>query len=235
MIHKYAAPICEHPRFYERIDHSSGLIIQEPFAWTDSNGEEHYLRCRSNSCRGCVVVNAQRTVGAIDLAQPTIWLGFTLVGSSGPEICRRFSRFADYVREEVSWFEYVWAAEANPGFTGAHLHGFAHTGRSNQSIPRDVIGDARRRAGFGPIWKLGVLGQDVPAEFFWYPFKSLDDPDSIDRFFELNGSDQRLRYIHASRGFWRDGPQGDPIRRREAEVIAYRRSRMGGSDQGRTS
>jgi hypothetical protein len=237
MIHKYEGPICEHPRSYERIDRSSGLIIQETIVWTDSNGEDHHLRCRSNSCRGCVVVNAQRTVGAIQLAQPTHWLGLTLVGSSGPEICRRFSRFADYVREAVPGFEYVWAAEANPGHTGTHLHGFAHTGSIQQPIPRDAIDYARRRAGFGPIWKLGTLGQDVPLDFLWYPFKTLEDADDelIDQFFKLNGTAQRRRYIHASRGFWRDGPQGERILRRDAEVIAYRRSRMGGMDQGRTS
>ena len=216
---------CPNPKGREVIDRITGEIKWEPHSWRNANGEIETLRCQSNSCDGCLAINVMRIAGAIQLAEPTFWISLTLVGPSSAVITPRLRTFRHLVAEEVPGFQHAWAAEENPAFTGVHTHGFAHTGVRVREMPERVIQRAARRSGLGVISKIGRMEPDAPLSFYEYPMEDALDPERVERFWELNGSPDRKRLIHASRGFWRDGPLGLPIRRAEAVKIAYRRSR----------
>lgn len=196
-----------------------------PHHRTFNEEENDYWRCERNTCPSCICTNCQRVAYAIQLSAPSHQISTTQVGHTADEIAARMSMFSHYVRLTIPEFRWAWAAEENPGLTGVHTHGYFHTGDRKSNLGRELLRDASRRAGLGRVY-YDELDPGLPVEFFGYPMKTASSPDLIECFLGLNGTPRRRMLIHASRwGFWRDGPQGDSITRREAEKIAYQRSR----------
>ncbi len=219
-------PPCNRPKGREDVDPITREITWTPYSWRDALGREHYLRCESNDCAGCRVINVHRIAGAISLASPTYWLSLTHVGEDPATITRRLCNFRAYVAEVVPGYEHAWAAEENLRQTVIHTHGYAHTGSRITEIPEHVITEQALRAGLGWRTRIGRIEPGTSIEWFKYPMECALDPERVDRFWALNSTGARHRLIHASRGFWRNGPGGPPIRREEAETLAYRRSRL---------
>jgi len=168
------------------VDDTTGEVDYVDYTWPDENGEERSNRCCKNSCPVCVVINAQRVAGAIQLADPPWWFSLTLVGDYSHQIVRNVSRVIHYARVEIPTFEDVWAAEENPAHTGVHIHGYLHAGRSDNEIDEDVFQDvfegAVRRVGIGHHWKVGPINNPQPG-FFGYPMKSVVGEDyEVERF-----------------------------------------------------
>lgn len=217
-------PTCPNPKGRQVFDTDTGEITFVPHLRSFGEEGDDYWRCERNTCFPCVCINCQRIAYAIQLAAPTHHISTTRVGPAAPVITMRMSMFSHYVRRLVPEFRWVWAAEENPGLTGVHTHGYFHTGDRRCDPGQKLFNDAAHRAGLGRV-HYGLLPPDLPVDFFGYLMKTVASPDLIDRYLDLNGSTRRRRLIHASRGYWRDGPSGEPITRAEAERIAYRRSR----------
>ena len=136
------------------------------------------------------------------------------------------SRFSASVRQELPEFRWTWAAEPNPGKTGVHVHGYAHTGASGRVLCHVPVVRAAKSAGLGRQLELKQIEPGSDAAYFQYPMKSLADPELEDEYLALNGSSKRICLIRSSKsGFWRLGANGPTVRRAEAEVEAYARSR----------
>ncbi len=225
-------PRCPHPKGKERVNAITGEIEYLPHAWTEDDGNQFVIRCEKNTCDVCVVINAQRIAYAIQLAAPTHAIFLSLIGASAVEIRKNASRFATCIRRLIPEFQWAWAAEVNPLQTGNHLHGYVHTLDQDYEIPKRLIVKAAQKAKLGLVVGITRLDADLPADWFGYPMKSLADPIYAQRFIDLNHTQRGVQPIHASKKFWRDGPFGDPIpRRRDAEVLSYRRSRLSGQQQ----
>ncbi len=203
------------------IDRSSGEIFEEEtvrkyFNW--SMGEYIESRCGTNGCYACSIWNAQRTSGAIKLAAPDYVLTLTLVGDSLQAIKKNIEKFVAKVRKTYPTFEYTWQAEENPRDTGTHCLLYIHL--ADEVLAASVVKNA---------WPHHFHLQPIPtratATYFSYQFKDLADPYSRPSYLKLNGTPERQRIIHASRGFWRDGTTGKRLTRPQAEVLARRRAR----------
>ena len=217
-------PPCPNPKGREVIDTATGAITFVPHRRGLAEEGDAFWRCEKNTCFSCTCVNGQRIAYATQLSTPTHHISITQVGPTASVITTRMTTLSYYVRQAVPEFRWVWAAEENPGENGVHTHGYFHTGKRQCDPGQKLFNDASRRAGFGRVHYDEIEG-DLPVEFYGYPMKTLSSPGLAEHFHELNGSPRRRRLIHASRGYWRDGPSGEPITRAEAEHIAYRRSR----------
>lgn len=226
-------PKCPNPKRRRVIDDATGEIDYVPYTWRDRQGrEERINRCEKNSCPVCVVLNGQRIAGAIMLAEPSWWFCLTLVGDSAPLIHKRVATFIHYSRRQIPSLLACWAAEANPEQTGCHVHGYLHAAPDERRICRNSFEDPVSRAGVGRHWEIGPVRNPSGVDYFGYLMKSLVGGDYMaERFLDLNGSAQRLRLIHSSRGFWRDGTGGPTLTRSQAEVIAFQRSKLHGRDE----
>jgi hypothetical protein len=226
-------PLCPNPKKRAVIDDVTGEIDSVPHMWRDQAGNERVNRCSKNACAVCVVINAKRIAGAIQLAEPSWWFSLTLVGDSPSVINHRLALFVYYARKEVPSLQDAWAAEENPAWSGCHVHGYLHTA-GERRISDEIFDDAVRRAGVGNHWAIDPVPNPHGVEYFGYPFKSLIAGDYMaHRFLDLNGSPNRRRLIHSSAGFWREGAGGRTTTRSQAEVIAFQRSRMRRRDQPR--
>lgn len=222
-----ALPPCPTPRTHEEVVPMTGEIVKVPNRCRD----DRPLRCGSNACPTCVVINAQRFTYAIMLSQPTHSFSITLVGADYTEISFRMSALLKILRRIDPSFQWVWAVEENPEHTGLHIHGFCYVDLGHRMIYRRTVIEALIEAGFClddgrvPLWALEKLMPPLSAEYIQYPMKTLIDPALAPRFLELNGTAKRRQLIHPSRGFWRDGAWGRKLTLREAKRISYQRSR----------
>jgi len=219
-------PRCPNPRSQMARNQMAGQM--QYFAWSrpDRNGDNYLIRCGKNKCSICRVINARRISHAIHLSAPTNEFAVTQVGSTAAEIGAHMRRFIAAVRDAVPQFQCVWAAEVNPGGTGVHVHGYFHAGLQMINIRPSVFRRAQQRAHVGLHWDVRSLPTSAGASYFGYPLKSLADPELAENFVALNNSSgRRVSLIHATRGFWRDGPTGPPISRSAAERISYRRAK----------
>ena len=218
-------PLCPNPKGRERPDPHTGEIIFVPHGSYNHDGVFEAVRCEKNSCPSCVLTNAQRIAFAIELAVPTHVFCLTLVGDS-PDVIRQHVRlFVREVRKEFRGFQCVWAAEQNPGETGVHVHGFGHTLDLDYKFRKGTIRRAVARAGVGSRYTFDPLRTAPSASYCDYLMEDLLDPDLAETFIEMNRTGARTQLINSTRKFWREGPLGVPIRRREAEKISYRTAR----------
>jgi len=216
---------CPNPRSQMVRNQMAGQMGYVVSSRLDRNGDEYSLRCGKNTCPTCRVINACKISHAIHLSAPTHAFTPTQVGSTAAEISAHMRRFIAAVRKAVPEFQCVWAAEVNPGGTGVHVHGYFHTGLQMIEIPAPVFTRAQQRAQVGLVVDVGLVPTSAGASYFGYPLKSLADPELAENFVALNNSsERRVSLIHATRGYWRDGPTGLPISRSAAERISYRRA-----------
>jgi hypothetical protein len=218
--------------FKELHDEDKYLNVYEPgrsacptprIVGVDSTGSPRLERCERNACSGCVVGNAVRIAGAVHLSVPDFSFMLTQVGDTAKEIRERMSVFCKLIRRWYPKFQMAWAAEYFLNSPGAHIHGYFHGGPSELSESVGVLGVAARRSGMGPIFGVKEIPNGEGPSYFVYPMKCVADLSRVDGFHFLNSSPSRYCLIHATNKFWRSGPDGSPIRRDEAEVIAFRR------------
>ncbi len=231
-IFKVDLPLCPNPKGRHVIDYLTGEIHCVPHTWRDQSGKRRVYRCEKNSCPVCVVINGKKIAGAIMLAQPQWWFCLTQVGESPPVINKKVGKFTHYARQELPSFRVCWAAEENPDQTGSHVHGYFHAAGHERRVRSEVFDDAVRQAGVGQHWRIGSVDYPAAVDYFGYSMKSLVGGDYMaQRFLDLNGSPERRRLIHSSPGFWREGAAGRILTRSQAEVIAFKRSRVRCRDQ----
>ena len=227
-------PLCPNPKGKQVIDYVTGEIRNIPYLRRDQQGKHRIYRCEKNSCPVCVVINGKKIAGAIMLAQPPWWFCLTQVGESPSVINKKVGKFTHYVRQELTSFRVCWAAEENPDQTGTHIHGYFHAAGHERRVRSEVFDNAVRQAGVGHHWEIGPVHYPAAVDYFGYLMKSLVGGDYMaQRFFDLNRSPERRRLIHSSPGFWREGAAGSTMTRSQAEVIAFKRSRMRCRDEPR--
>lgn len=211
-VHPYWCPT---PKYPPVVDQETGEII-------------HFVRCGKWSCWVCAAVNAQRVAGAIMLAAPSFSFTISWLRLSSPELTGVLRRFAAYLRIFDSAARICWVAELNPHGDGyiAHIHGFLHGSKKRASFYEAAIYDAKKRAGLRGISEVQGVEADGGVGYFAYLLKNLADPDRAQRFLQINSPGKRLKVMHASRGFWRDGVDGEPITRRRAEFFSRELSKL---------
>jgi len=224
---------CPNPKGGEQIDHETGELVYVPHQRWDYDGNVTNYGCGSNYCHECRIINARKAVHAVALAEPSHAFGLSLVGDDFWEITRRMTDFAYYGRQIDPLLRIVWAAEYFPSGNGTHVHGYLH-GSNDRRALREVFDYAPRRAGMGRQTYYDEVPDDVEDEYFQYMLKALADEIEAERFLELNCG-KRIQLVHASDGFWRDGPGGRILTRKEAEQIAFRRARAARARLGRSA
>lgn len=217
-------PPCVNPRGHEEVDQVTGEISLITHTRFDRRGNPHPLGCEKYTCRGCAMYRGRRAAFATECSGVTHSFGFTLVGDDYTAINRAMADSTFLIRQRVPGFCCMWAAERNPEGTGNHIHGFCYAnGCVREGRLRLAMRDARDAVGFGIQWHLKAISEDAGVAWFGYPMSSLADPLEFSTFLDLNGAEGNRRIIHASRPFWRDGPDGPYLDRREAERRALRR------------
>lgn len=219
-------PPCFNPRGHEEVNPLTGEISRITHVRFDPQGNPRPLGCESYTCRGCAMYRARRVAFATELSGVTHDFGFTLVGDDYATINRVMADCSYLIRQRIPGYRCVWAAERNPEDTGNHVHGYCYDENSGpEQRLRRAMRDARESVGFGFKWHLKATSPEAGVAWFGYPMSSLADPLEYATFLDLNGGEGDRRIIHASRPFWRDGPDGPYLSRREAERRALRRQR----------
>ena len=218
---------CPTPKTKKTVDPSTGEVTEEDLFFRDRRtGRLWPTRCGRNNCSACAISNARRTAGAIALSSPTHTLTLTQAGDTCEAISKAMGKFTRTLRRNVEGVAFVWSAEANPSGTGSHVHAYLHTGSTTSIITHDAVNFARDNAGFGSRFDLEYISPPATTTYCAYPMKSLTSPTLRQPFLDLNGPEGRRTIVHSSRGsngFWRDGPQGRPIKKDTAETLAYKR------------
>jgi hypothetical protein len=108
-------------------------------------------RCRANTCRFCLPINARRRALAITLAAPERMITITLVAESDKEaVCDTASIRIKRTRQALKRMgldpgEWCWTIEKNPKGTGYH----AHCLQAGSYIDQKLLQKACKRGGAG--------------------------------------------------------------------------------------
>lgn len=197
--------------------------------WSPVTGEVHPWRCKRNRCPWCGPINAHLVAGAIALAEPERVFTLTLVGDDWQTIRSRVNRVTYDVRAAGGQWNVAWHVEENPRGTGHHVHGV----QWGTFVPQRTLSWAAARRGMGFRAHIAQVRETDRASAYGlklaaaaYSLKGADG--DLERFLGLNGA----RMVHASRGFWRDGP-GRPIRSVHGAVQMSMRRMYGDSSDRR--
>lgn len=183
------------------------------FTWTNTiTGESIPERCRNNWCLSSTRVQVDRLAAAIALSGPETMFRYSLVPDDWPQAQRKMNRLHQYLRDQGRTFQAAYAIERNPSGRGQHVHGYMYGDPVD-----DILGLGLERAGLGSDHDL----QEVThAGRLGYPMKQATHSQrSLDDYLRSNGG----MLIHATRGFWRDGPDGPSLTQRDAARIGWRR------------
>ena len=215
---------CDRPKKKRMLDPCTGEVIEEvQMRWEASRGSFLPVRCTSNSCWPCAVMNARRIAGAIQLSQPSHQFTMTSVPETSREIARQVVRVFGDARKEIPSLKYMGAAEGNPGENGVHLHGYVHASPESTSQIQTTLAQSISRITEGNKALVGPVPASASVQYFAYPMKSLATQQLFQAYLDLNGSPGRRMLVHASmKGFWRLGPGGQVYRRAQLESLALR-------------
>lgn len=172
-------------------------------------------RCGAHTCEYCAPINAVLTARAIHHARPERLVTLTGVGFPYSVVQRRMATLLQHMRRRGFTFNATWTVEANPRETGHHLH----AAQWGSYVPQGFLSEAAKSAGMGEVtWieraRTGPQGAHYGLKGALYQVKGGQDPgEELLRFLEANGG----RLVHSTRGFWRDGPGGQPLQLREAQ------------------
>jgi hypothetical protein len=227
-------PPCPSPVTREVVNRCTGEVTHVvQHGYNCHNYEVYPKECRKKSCPTCGVRGGRRTARAIHLAAPTHYLFLTQAGTTHIEVNGQMRRFSEVVRKVDATYAHVWAAEWNPGGTGAHVHGYYHSDDADEPQFLEALVHARDKAKFGLEASFEPVPPHAGAPYFGYPFKSLADTAAASDFLDLNGPAKRKKYVHSSRAgrtslsFWRDGAGGRSLTQGEAEALASKRHWVG--------
>ena len=172
----------------------------------DETGEWFWDACKRHSCVICGPRAAHVTALAIAVCEPERFVRFSLAGDDWPTIRSRVFRVSYDVRAAGFSWNLAYAVERNPKGTGFLAHAYQWGDFVPQRRLQAIC--SRRGMGFPDIrsWKqLGAQGTAYAMKAATgYAMKGADRADGLREYLDLNGG----RLIHASRGFWRDGPKG---------------------------
>lgn len=211
-----------HPRYISRPDKGLVRLYGAPdplgycrdtgFSWLNTEtGEVVPQRCRRNTCLHSARHEVERLTAALVLAAPEVLVRYSSIPLTWPEAQKKINRVHQYLRREDRRFKYAYAIEHNPAGTGCHVHGLMYGDPVD-----DILGIALEKAGLGDHH----LQEVTHAGRLGYLMKQAQHSQrSLDSFLLVNGG----TLLHTSQGFWRDGPGGAALTRREAMKVGWRR------------
>jgi hypothetical protein len=168
------------------------------------SGESYWDACKRHSCLVCGPKAAHVTGLAIAVAVPERFVRLSRVGDSWSTIRSRVKRLTYDVRSAGFSWNVAWHVERNPRGTGHHIHAFQWGDFISQRRLQELT--ARRGMGFPDIraWhQVGTVGTAYGMKAATgYGMKGAGE--ALTEYLAINGG----RLVHASRGFWRDGPEG---------------------------
>lgn len=167
-------------------------------------------RCGANFCPWCAPINAAQTARAMALAAPQRMIRLSLVPHQFRRTQLVVASLQKWARRNYGTFEMAFHVEPNPKGTGNHIHAWQH---GPSKIPQDKLQEACERVGLGypdiRRWRDrgGKTGYGLKG--IGYGMKHED----LEMFLSLNGG----RLVHHSRGFFRDGANGERLTLGEAK------------------
>jgi len=204
------------PDKYPQCPRISGLYLVN---W--ATGQVVPARCGANFCAYCIARNARNVAKAISLAAPTRAILLTDAPEAWQARRDAVRVLLQRLRRSGLSIEMVWHCEPNPKGTGVHIHGWGHGDR----VPMEPFREAAVSAGFGSWVGLSKMRQRVGREnAVGYGLKGVKygmKHAEAKEYLQVNGG----RLCHATRGFWRDGPE------RLTLGTAIERTRAQGKDQ----
>jgi hypothetical protein len=183
----------------------TGLCPKSGGLWVNADtGERFWDSCKRHSCLVCGPRAAHVTGLAIAVAVPERFVRLSRVGDDWSTIRSRVKRLTYDVRAAGFSWNVAWHVERNPRGTGHHIHAFQWGDFIDQRKLQRLA--QKRGMGFPDIraWhQVGVVGTAYGMKAATgYGMKGAGE--SLLDYLAINGG----RLVHASRGFWRDGPTG---------------------------
>ncbi len=188
-----------------------------------ATGEVISYPCRANTCPRCVIRNGRLIAKAIWASQPTHSFLITLVGMSIEQIIANMTKFWKILRKKCPTLQYAFSVEMYSSGIGYHIHGYLYANGEGIDAAMEQFNASSQRAGMG-MASMRPLASRTNRSYFGYPFKTLVDPTARKQYMDINRTQGgKIQLVKASKGFWRDGAEGEHMTRAALESLVEKR------------